>query len=263
VAERLVFDIFAIDNASKGFIAAGRAAQATSDDVAKLARRLDEIGTKSAKARVGLDGNKDALAQLDALQFRLLKLGEKNSKPSVTLEGFAKTSAEISILERQLERLGDKGKGTGGLLSRLLGTGPGGGGALGQLFPAGAGAAGGPSLGLGLGIAAAVPAVEALLVEVTGLASGLAAATLGVGAFGLLALPTFTKVTAAYTGITAAQKAYTAAQQLQAADPTAAHAKAAELALDKLQIAQQNQPPASRVSSPSSMRWRKSCSRTS
>jgi hypothetical protein len=243
VAERLVFDIFAIDNASKGFIAAGRAASATSDDVAKLARRLDEIGTKSAEARIGLKGNKDALAQLDQLQFRLLKLGEKTSKPNVSLEGFAKASAEIAALSVQMDRLNEKSRGSSGLLSRLLGSGPGGGGLLGKLFPEGAGAAGGPGLGLGLGIAAAVPAVEALLVEVTGLASGLAAATLGVGAFGLLALPTFKAVTTAYTGITAAQKAYTAAQQLQKEDPTAAHAKAAELALDKLKIAQQNQPP--------------------
>ncbi len=129
----------------------------------------------------------------------------------------------------------------GGTLTRLLGTGPGGGGVLGKLFGATGPPAGGALPGL-LGFAA-VPAAAALLVEVTGLVSGLAAATAGVGAFGLLALPTFKKVTTAYTGITAAQKAYTAAQQLQAADPTAAHAKAAELALDKLQIAQQNQPP--------------------
>ncbi len=230
--ERLVFDIFAIDNASRGFIAAGKSASAAADQVSGLKRRLDEIGTKSAEARVGLKGSKDALAQLDQLQFRLLKLGEKNSRPGVTLEGFAKTSAEISILERQLERLGEKSAGGGGLLSRLVGT----------LLPGGPAAAGAPA-GAGLLGIAAVPAAAALLVEVTGLVSGLAAATAGVGAFGLLALPTFKKVTTAYAGITAAQKAYTAAQQLQKEDPTAAHAKAAELALDKLKIAQQGQPP--------------------
>ena len=103
MAERLTFDIFAIDNASRGFIAAGRAAQATSDDVAKLARRLDEIGKKSASARVGLKGDKESLAQLDALQFKLLKLGEKTSKPSVSLEGFAKASAEMSALGVQMD----------------------------------------------------------------------------------------------------------------------------------------------------------------
>ncbi len=212
MAERLTFDIFAIDNASRGFIAAGRAAQATSDDVAKLARRLDDIGTKSASARVGLKGDKESLAQLDQLQFRLLKLGEKTSKPNVSLEGFARATAEISALSVQMDRLNDKTKGTGGLLSRLLGSGPGGGGLLGKLFPAGA-AGGGPGLGLGLGLVAAVPAVEALLVELTGVASGLAAATLGLGAFGILSYKTISGLSGALSSlstVTADMKNYQA-----------------------------------------------------
>src|SRR5258708_20288929 len=96
MAERLVFDLFAIDNASKGFIAAGRAAQATSDDVAKLARRLDEIGPKSASARVGLTGDKDALLQIDRLQLKLLELGKQTSKPDASLARFATATAAIS-----------------------------------------------------------------------------------------------------------------------------------------------------------------------
>ena len=106
--ERLVFDIFAIDNASRGFIAAGRSASAAADNVAGLARRLDEIGAKSAEARVGLKGNKEALAQIDQLQFRLLKLGEITSSPDISLEGFARASAQISALELQVDRLNKK-----------------------------------------------------------------------------------------------------------------------------------------------------------
>src|SRR5258708_7400442 len=188
MAERLVFDIFAIDNASRGFTAAGRAASATSDDVAKLARRLDEIGTKSASARVGLTGDKDALLQIDRLQLKLLELGKKTSKPDVSLEGFARASVEISALERQMDRLSEKvAKPKVSLLGRLLGSsgGPGIGSpnAIAQLITGGGAAAAGPGAGLAVGALAGLPTAGALLVEGTGPGAGLAAATRRLGGF--------------------------------------------------------------------------------
>src|SRR5258708_6468062 len=117
--------------------------------------------------------------------------------------------AEAKILAKELSQtVHDTVKldaSKGGFLSGLLGAagagGKGGSGLLGQLgklFPTGGSAAGASGM-LGLGVGA-VPAAGALLVEVTGLVSGLAAATLGVGAFGLLAMPTFQHVTQAISG---------------------------------------------------------------
>src|SRR5258708_18762169 len=117
--------------------------------------------------------------------------------------------AEAKILAKELSQtVHDTVKldaSKGGFLSGLLGAagagGKGGSGLLGQLgklFPTGGSAAGASGM-LGLGVGA-VPAAGALLVEVTGLVPGLAAATLGVGAFGLLAMPTFQHVTQAISG---------------------------------------------------------------
>src|SRR5499433_1695997 len=70
------------------------------------------------------------------------------------------------------------------------------------------------------GLAAVTAAAASLLVEVTGIVSGFAAAGAGVGAFGLLALPTFNKIKNAYTTIDAAQKKYNAAVALNKENPT-------------------------------------------
>jgi hypothetical protein len=93
------------------------------------------------------------------------------------------------------------------------------------------------------GLAGITAAAGALLVEITGLVSGFAAATAGVGAFGLLALPTFDKIKTAYTAISAAQKTYNNAEALYKESPTKTNATAAANALLKLKAAQESMGP--------------------
>ena len=258
------YTVNAIDSASEVF---RRIAGSADDVVAKI----DDLSHKSATARVGLAGDKEASLSIADIELKLARLGKKAANPNVTVEGLASAQLGIMRLSLALDKLNAKHARpdvSTGFLSRILGRGGGPGvgslsaiaqlitgavpaaasvaGAGGSTVSSGAGSAAGSFAGSPAGLiamAASIPLIEAAAVDVTGLVSGLAAAAAGVGAFGLLAVPTFKAVTTAYTGITAAQKAYAGALALQKADPTAAHAKAAELALDKLQIAQQNQPP--------------------
>src|SRR6266496_738763 len=103
--QRLEFDILANDRASKGFLNAGRAASAASDDVMGLARRLDEISKKTATARVGLAGDKAAQAELDKLDMKMLAVGRRVMDPKVSIDGAAKASLEITGLDLQLDKL--------------------------------------------------------------------------------------------------------------------------------------------------------------
>jgi len=96
-----------VPGAERGFLSLGRAASASSDDVAGLARRLDEIQGKRAQARVDLAGNKEALAQLDQLDRKLIVTGRKVT-PDITVEGAAKASLEISALDAKLDELSAK-----------------------------------------------------------------------------------------------------------------------------------------------------------
>jgi hypothetical protein len=112
MAEELRFNLLADDRgASEGFKRVGRNASAASDDVLGLAKRLDEIGKKSVQARVGLAGDKDALAQLDRLDLKLLTTGRKVVDPKISLDGAARASAEISGLDVQLDKLAAKSAG--------------------------------------------------------------------------------------------------------------------------------------------------------
>jgi hypothetical protein len=131
--EQLNFDIFARLR-EDGFAKAGKAASAASDDVLGLARRLDELSKKSATARVSLAGDKEALAQLDKLDLKLLTTGRRVVDPKITLDGAAKAQAEIAGLDVSLDKLGAKSEdatasvGSGGLagpagMGALIGAG--------------------------------------------------------------------------------------------------------------------------------------------
>lgn len=256
MAERLVFDLIANDSASTGFAAAGRSAAAASDDVQALTKRLDEIAKKSVKAKVGLDGDKDADLKLDQMGLKLLKLGRTVASPKITLDGALRASVEIKGLELELDKLDRKSasiSGSGSGLSRLQVM-------LGGLFAAGgsAGQGGGGILGafsdmIGspAGIAATLSVVAAagapLLVEAAGLVSGFAAAGGAIGAFGLLALPTFKNIASAYTGISAAHQKYMDALAKEKQDPTKANAAGVTRALDALRVAQDNLSPSTKT----------------
>jgi len=257
VAEKLTFDLVTNDLASAGFSAAGRSAAAASDDVQALGKRLDEIGKKSAKARVGLEGDKDADLQLDKLSLKLLKLGRTVTNPKISLDGALKAAVEIKGLELEMDKLNRKAasiSASGGglsMLERVMGSLFGGGA---QAAGGGASAGGGALSGIlstpGLGpavIAGVTAAAAALLVELDGLVSGFAAAGAGLGAFGLLALPTFKAIATAYTGISAAHQKYMDALAKEKQDPTKANAAAVTRALDALKVAQDNLAPSTKT----------------
>jgi hypothetical protein len=154
--EQLNFDIFARLR-EDGFAKAGKAANAASDDVLGLAKRLDELSKKSATARVSLAGDKEALAQLDKLDLKLLTTGRRVVDPKITLDGAAKAQAEIAGLEVSLDKLGSKSADA----TASVGAGPGG-----LAGPAGMGAL------IGAGVA---------------LSPIIATVAVGVGGFGLAA----------------------------------------------------------------------------
>ena len=193
MAERLVFDLFAIDHASKGFLGAAKSAQVATGQVKELARRLDEVGTRSAKATVGLKGNQTALLQIEQLQLKLLKLGDK-VHPDISLEGFARASAEISALELQMGRLSRKMSGPGGVSSAAFTAVN----ALGGLAGAGT------TLINPVTIAAA--ALAAIMAGP--LIAALLPITLGFGLFAAAGAGALAKVTAAQQKLTTAQAQY-------------------------------------------------------
>lgn len=97
---------------------------------------------------------------------------------------------------------------------------------------------------LATGALTIAPAIAAIVVELDGLLAGFTAAAAGVGAFGLLALPTFEKIKNSYTAISAAQNAYNTALTKEHLDPTKTNAHAVATALLNLKVAQQQAGPA-------------------
>lgn len=114
--EQLILDILANDRASPSLRATGKSASAASDDVAALAKRLDELGAKSAKARVSVEGSAEAQAQLDKLDLKMLQVGRRVMDPKITVEGTAKAAAELAGISAGLDKVGksaEKAAGTG------------------------------------------------------------------------------------------------------------------------------------------------------
>src|SRR5260221_397517 len=156
--QQLIFDLIARDSASPAFAKLGATAQGASGNVSDLSKRIDELGRKSAEARIGLQGNQEAQATLDKLDARLLSLTHKRSIP-LSIEGAARAAAEVSALELELDKLGKEG-GSAGAATSAVGTG----------------GLAGPS-GMGALIAAGVALTPVLITLGTGLAGlGLAAA---------------------------------------------------------------------------------------
>lgn len=134
--QQLIFDILTRDRASDGLSRIGRSASEAAGNTDTLNRRLDELGRKSAEARVKLAGDKDAQASLDKIDAKLLSVDRRTAKPNVTIEGVARATADLAALDLELDKLGSKDGGAAkadGALSSL--TVPGGG--MGALIGAG------------------------------------------------------------------------------------------------------------------------------
>src|SRR5260370_28927521 len=122
--QQLIFDIIARDAASPASAKLGATAQGASGNVSDLSKRIDELGRKSAEARVSLAGDKEAQARLDRLDASLLTLTHRSANPNISIEGAARAAAEISARELQLDKLGSKSApGATSALSGLAGTG--------------------------------------------------------------------------------------------------------------------------------------------
>ena len=212
-------------------------AQAKLDE---LDAKAKELGSEDVKMRFRVDDG-DAKTQFDDLKARADELGLKDVTIKVKVDGKGRAIADLQAVRAEADKAGG---GSGGpnkiqsLLGKLFGVGGSGADA------GGAGGAGsipleGLSGGMLAGIAAAVPLLEAALVEVTGLVSGFAAAGAGAGAFALLARPAVKSVETAYAALNAAQQKYHAAQAKEAADPTKANQTALAGATLNLKLAQE------------------------
>lgn len=203
------------------------------------------MGDVSENVRItveGADGLARAAVEARALADELKKVRDAQAEAAASGAamkhelGGAGTSRSVSGL-RDIERAakdaeaalgGGGGGGGGGLLSSIAGLAP----------DMGAFAAGAAVVG---------PAILAAAVEASALVTGFAAAGAGLGAFGLLAAPTFEKVKNGYTAVTTAQKKYAAAQKAYAQDPTKANLKAEEKDLLGLKAAWSAMDPAQRT----------------
>src|SRR5260370_12458374 len=94
--QQLIFDIIARDSASPAFAKLGTAASGASGNVSDLSRRIDELGRKSAAARVTLDGDKEAQARLDRPDARLPTLTHRAAEPNLRTAGARRAPAAPS-----------------------------------------------------------------------------------------------------------------------------------------------------------------------
>jgi hypothetical protein len=138
--ERLVFDILATGNASDQFLKTGKAAEHAGVDVSGLQRKLEELARRSYEARLGLKGDKEALAALDRVDAKLLTLGRRSESAKIGISGAARATAEVSALDVALDKVGKKGgsaETAAGGLSAVAGGGGIPGGGMGALIGAG------------------------------------------------------------------------------------------------------------------------------
>jgi hypothetical protein len=185
--------------------------------IGRVSAAADELGAKHPTVKPEIDSARALL------EMQLLKQG-------IRKELAGALNVEPSFLSKALGFAG--GTGGSGLSGALSGT-PAVGGLLGQTGV--------------YGLVAVAAAAAAALVEVDALAAGFTAAGLGLGAFGLLALPTLDKIKNAYAGVqtaqqgvTSAQKTYTDAVEKNKLDPTKANAAAVAAALLKVKVAQED-----------------------
>lgn len=204
----------AVDDMRDHAAEAGAALGDLRDHAAEAAEADHSLRDSAVEAAEAMAHERDeALAAAAAAGIYADKVGNLHEANGRFVSSARKAELGLTDIKDGLEGLrreADKvesaggGSGRGGLLGKLLFGAFGGAGGSGSSFLGISGGGG----GMLAGIAAAVPAVEALLVEAAGLASGFAAAGAGAAAFAILARPAFESVSAAYTKIKTDQLAY-------------------------------------------------------
>jgi phage-related protein len=176
-----------------------KATDTAKPDLSALKAQFDELGRKVAEAKVDVN-DKAAAAKLLALNAQLAALGKRIENPKLSLSGAARVEAQLAGINAGLDGVGGKSEKSAGPLSRLMGIFNGPGGRAGLIMQ-----------GLSLATGALEAPLAGAIVGAGGLTSGIAAAGLGVGVFGIVAKAVYTKVSTALTGLTAAQAAYSKA----------------------------------------------------
>lgn len=176
-----------------------KATDTAKPDLTALKAQFDELGRKVAEAKVDVN-DKAAAAKLLALNAQLAALGKRVENPKLSLSGAARVEAQLAGINAGLDGVGGKSDKSAGPLSRLMG-----------IFNGPGGRAGLVMQGLSLATGALEAPLAGLIVGAGGLTSGIAAAGLGVGVFGIVAKAVYTKVSGALTQLTAAQTAYSKA----------------------------------------------------
>lgn len=223
-----------------------------SDYVAKVQAAADEaqgFAAASEEAKAAMDGvrdhaleaakatgiYRDSMGRLHAANGAFIKqsaavglimghLRDEALEEAAALGHLRDEALLAAVGVRELKKEEESASRTG-FLSRLLGGING----LGGAIPAGSGLFSLPA------ILAIVAAVETLLPLAAGLLAGFAAAGAGAGAFALLAIPAFKKVSGAYQQIHADQRAYDRALTATARNTALAHLKKDYAALSEPQ----------------------------
>lgn len=168
MARRVVaFDILANDKVSATY---ERIEQATKD----LKRRLDAIAAKATELKIGVN-DKDARAKLFDIQARLASLDKKVSNPRIDIAGLARSEAELAAIDHQLDEFGHKRKSASINIKGTKSNGR----AIDEILK-----------GLAALSPAGIPVFHALEGAAGGMATAIAGAATGLGAFGAIAAST-------------------------------------------------------------------------
>lgn len=192
------------------------------DDALEAAAALGHERDDALEAAAATDAMSEKSGRLHDVMTRLRDIVDS------TKDKIGSVKDNVDRARNGLETLGSAGTRVGSLLSNAFGEGSQVGNGFSKLTE---------QVGkMPVSLIAIVPAVEALLPELTGVVSGFAAAGAGAAAFGILAIPAFKAVTTAYTKINTDQKAY----------DNALTATAKNTALKKLQQDYKDLDPAER-----------------
>lgn len=164
------------------------------DDALEAAAALGHERDDALEAAAATDAMSEKSGRLHDVMTRLRDVVDS------TKDKIGNVRDTVDRAKDGLESLGSTGTKVGSLLTNAFGSGSQVGNGFSKLTE---------QVGkMPVSLIAIVPAVEALLPELTGLISGFAAAGAGAAAFGILAIPAFKAVTAAYSKIGTDQKAY-------------------------------------------------------
>lgn len=192
--------------------------------------KAEELAAKHPELKIGIDAAKaqTELALLRAEIKKTVDAGDKKGFLSGTDSALRTLTEKIPVVGGLLSTLSEKaGNGIAGLAEKIAGD------SAGSLVSAFSAVGRVASSGAGLGVAVGV--LGAAATEAGALTTGVAAAGAGLGAFGVLALPTLHAISGAYTKLNTDQLAYKDALTKTARNTALAHIRQDWASLDPAQ----------------------------